>query len=110
MLHRLTKRHLFHDYHATSNLRGRRTLPLQWASPEGTFTWGEILPGAVALTYLWLQDAETHTQAPGRHLLLTLEGQAAIESVHTAEGGDYLMRTQTPRYGYTPTNTPHPAP
>ena len=52
MPHRLTKRHLPHDYHATNDSRGRRTLPLQWASPEGTFTWGEILPGTVALTYL----------------------------------------------------------
>ena len=38
MPHRLTKRHLPHDYHATNDSRGRRTLPLQWASPEGTFT------------------------------------------------------------------------
>ena len=90
MPHRLTKRHVPHDYHATNDSRGRRTLPLQWASPEGTFTWGEILPGAVALTYLWLRDAETHTQPPGTHLLLTLEGEAAIETVHTAEGEDYV--------------------
>ena len=34
---RLTKCHLPHDYHATSDSRGCRTLPLQWASPEGTF-------------------------------------------------------------------------
>ena len=32
----------------------------------------------MALTYLWLWDAEAHTQAPGTHLLLTLEGEAAI--------------------------------
>ena len=50
MLHRLTKRHLPHSYHATNDSRGRRTLPLQWASPEGTFTWGKILPAAAALT------------------------------------------------------------
>ena len=79
-----------HDYHATNDSRGRRTLPLQWASPEGTFTWGEILPGAVALTYLWPRDAETHAQPPGTHLLLTLEGGAAVENVHTAEGEDYV--------------------
>ena len=90
MPHRLTKRHLPHDYHATNDSRGRRTLPLQWASPEGTFTWGEILPGAVALTYLWLRDAETHAQPPGTHLLLTLEGEAAVENIHTAEGEDYV--------------------
>ena len=90
MPHRLTKRHLPHDYHATNDSRGRRTLPLQWASPEGTFTWGEILPGTVALTYLWLRDAETHAQPPGTHLLLTLEGEAAVENVHTAEGEDYV--------------------
>ena len=90
MPHRLTKRQVPHDYHATSNSRGRRTLPLQWASPEGTFTWGEILPGTVPLTYMWLQDTEAHTQAPGAHLLLTLEGEAAIENVHTAEGEDYV--------------------
>ena len=90
MPHRLTKRHLPHDYHATNNSRGRRTLPLQWASPEGTFTWGEIIPGPVALTYLWLRDAETHTQPPGTHLLLTLEGEAAVENVHTAKGEDYV--------------------
>ena len=90
MPHRLTKRHLPHDYHATNDSRGRRTLPLQWASPEGTFTWGEILPGAVALTYLWLRDAETHAQPPGTHLFLTLEGEAAVENVHTAEGEDYV--------------------
>ena len=90
MLHRLTMRHLPHDYHATNDSRGRRALPLQWACPEGTFTWGEILSGAVALTYLWLRDAETHTQPPGTHLLLTLEGEAAIENVHTAEGEDYV--------------------
>ena len=84
MPHRLTKRHL------PNNSRGRRTLPLQWASPEGTFTWGEILPGTVALTYLWLRDAETHTQPPGTHLLLTLEGEAAVENVHTAEGEDHV--------------------
>ena len=90
MPHRLTKGHLPKDYHATSNSRGHRTLPLQWASSEGTFTWGEILLGAVALTYLWLRDAEAHTQAPGTHLLLTLEGEAAIENVHTAEGEDYV--------------------
>ena len=90
MPHRLTKRHLPHDYHATSDSRGRRILPLQWASPEGTFTWGEILPSAVGLTYLWLRDAEAHTQAPGTHLLLTLEGEAAIQNVHTAEGGGYV--------------------
>ena len=90
ILHRLTKHHLSHDYHATSNSRGRRKLPLQWASPEGTFTWGEILPGAVALTYLWLRDAKTHTQPPGTHLLLTLEGEAAIKNVHTAEGEAYV--------------------
>ena len=90
MPHRLNKRHLPHDYHATNDSRGRRTLPLQWPSPEGTFTWGEIHPGTVALTYLWLQDAETHTQPPGTHLLLTLEGEAAVENVHTAEGEDYV--------------------
>ena len=44
----------------------------------------------MALTYLWLRDAETHTQPPGLHLLLTLEGEAAIENVHTTEGGDYV--------------------
>ena len=91
MPHRLTKRHLPHDYHATSDSRGRRTLPLQWAAPEGTFTWGGILLGAAALTYLWLRDAETQTQPPGTHLLLTLEGEAAIENVHTTEGQDYVM-------------------
>ena len=91
MPHRLTKRHLPHDYHATSDSRGRRTLPMQWASPEGTFTWGEILPGAVALTYMWLRDTEAHTQAPGAHLLLTLEGEAAIKNIHTAEGEDYVL-------------------
>ena len=90
MPRRLTKRHLPHDYHATNDSRGRRTLPLQWASPEGTFTWGEILPGTVALTYLWLRDAETHAQPPGTHLLLTLEGEAAVENVHTADGEDYV--------------------
>ena len=90
MPHRPTKCHLPHNYHATSDSRGRRTLPLQWASPEGTFTWGEILPGAVALTYPWLRDGEAHTQAPGAHLLLTLEGEAAIENVHTAEREDYV--------------------
>ena len=90
MPHRLTKRHLPHDYHATSDLRGRRTLPLQSASLGGTFTLGEILPGAVALTYLWLQDTKMHTQAPGAHLLLTLEGEAAIKNVHTAEEEDYV--------------------
>ena len=58
--------------------------------PRGTFTWGEILPGTVALTYLWLWDAETHTQPPSTHLLLTLEGEAAVENVHTAEGEDYV--------------------
>ena len=87
MPHGLTKRHLPHDYHATSDSEGRRTLPLQWASPEGTFTWGEILTGAVALTYMWLQDAEVHTQAPDAHHLLALEGEAAIKNVHTADGG-----------------------
>ena len=84
MPHRLTKHHLPHDYHATNDSRGRRTLPLQWASTEGTFTRGEILPGTGALTYLWLRDAETHTQPPGTHLLLTLEGEAAVKNVHTA--------------------------
>ena len=54
MLHLLTKRHLSHDDLATNNTRGRRTLPLQLASPEGTFTWGETQPGSTALTYLWL--------------------------------------------------------
>ena len=88
--HRLTKRHLSPDYHATNDTRGRRTLLLQWASPEGTFTWGKILPGAAALTYLWLWDAETHAQPPGVHLLLTREEEAAIEKVHTAEGEDYV--------------------
>ena len=90
MPHRLTKRHLPPDYHATNDSRGRRTLPSQWASPEGTFTWGEILPGVVALTYFWLQDAETHTQPAGTHLLLNVEGEAAIKTVHTAEAGDYV--------------------
>ena len=90
MPQRLTKRHLPHDYHATNDSRGRRTLPLQWASPEGTFTSGEILPGTVALTYLWLRDAETHAQPPGTHLLLILEGEAAVKNVHTAEREDYV--------------------
>ena len=44
----------------------------------------------MALTYLWLRDAETHAQPPGTHLLLTLEGEAAVENVHTAEGEDYV--------------------
>ena len=91
MPHRLTKRYLPHDYHATSDSRGCRTLPMQWASPEGTFAWGQIIPGTVVLTYLWRRDAETHTQPPGTHLLLTLEGEAAIENVHTAEAEDYVM-------------------
>ena len=90
MPHRLTKRHLPHDYHASNDSRGHRTLPLHWASPEGTFTWGEILPGAVAVTYLWLRDTETHTQPSSTHLLFTLEGGAAIENVHTAEGEDHV--------------------
>ena len=71
-------------------LQGRRTLPLQWASPEGTLTWGDILPGAAALTYLWLRDAETHAQPRSTHLLLTLEGDAAIETVNTTEGADHV--------------------
>ena len=90
MPHRLSKRHLPNDYHATNDSRGRRTLPLQWASTEGTFTCGDILPGTVRLTYLWLLDAETHTRPPGTHLLLTLEGEAAIENVHTADREDYV--------------------
>ena len=44
----------------------------------------------MALTYLWLWNTEAHTQAPGTHLPLTLEGEAAIENVHTAEGEDYV--------------------
>ena len=91
MPHRLTKRHLSQDYHATNDSRGRRTLPRQWPSPEGTFKWGEIHPGAAALTYLWLRDAETHTQPPGTHLLLTLEGEAAVEKIHTTEREEYVM-------------------
>ena len=71
-------------------LAGRRTPSLQWASPEGTFTWGEILQGAMALTYLWLREMEAPTQAPGAHLLLTLEREAAIKKVHTAAGEDYV--------------------
>ena len=90
MPHRLTKRHIPHDYDATSDSRRRRTLPLQSASPEGTLMWGKILPGAVALTYLWLRDAEAHTQAPGTYLLLTPEGDTATENVHTAAGEDYM--------------------
>ena len=48
--HRLPKRHLPHDQHFTNNRRGRCTLPLQWASPESTFTGGEVPPGSTALT------------------------------------------------------------
>ena len=106
---RLTKRHLPHDYQATSDMQGRRTLPLQWASPEGTFTWRGILLSAVALAYLWLQDTEADTQAPGAHLLLTLEGEAAIENVHTAEGEDYVRaNADTPVWLHAHTHhTPH---
>ena len=86
--HPLTKRHLANDYHATNDKRGCRTLPLQWASPEGTLGWGKILPGAMALRYLWLRDAVTHVLAPDTHLLLTLEGEAVIESHHTAQRED----------------------
>ena len=110
MLHRLTKRHLPHDYHDTSDSRGRRKLPLQWASPKGTFMLGEILPGAVAHTYLWLRDAKAHTQAPGTHLLLTLEGGTATKTFTQRRGRTTYGRTQAPRCGYTPTNTPHPPP
>ena len=62
----LTERHLPHNYHAPSDSGGRRTVPLQWASPEGTFMWGEILLGAVAITYLWLRDRR-HTRSPLAH-------------------------------------------
>ena len=79
-----------HDYGATNDSPGRWTLPLQWASPEGTFTWGEVLHGTTALTYLWLLDAETPTQPPGTDLLLTQEEEAAIENVHTKESEDYV--------------------
>ena len=107
MPHRLTNRHLPHDYHATNDSRGRRTLPLQWASPEGTFTLGEILPGTVALTYLWLLDAETHTQPPGTHLLLTLEGEAAVKNVQTAEGEDYVTANRSMGARSRAHHTPH---
>ena len=90
MPHRLTKRHLPHDHHATNDTRGPGTLPLQLASPEGTFMWGEVLPGTTALTYLWLWDAEAHAQPPGAHILLTLEGEAVIESIHNTEEEDYV--------------------
>ena len=90
MPHRLTKRHLPHGYAATNDTRRRLTLPLQWASLEGTFTWGKILPRAMARMYLWLRDAETHAQPPSAHLLLALEGEAVIENIHTAEGEDYV--------------------
>ena len=109
MPHRLTKRHLPHGYHATNDWRGRRTLPLQWASREGTFRYGEILPGAAALTYLWLRDTETHTQPPGTHLLLTLEGEAAIENVHTTEREDYVTtNADTTVWLHAHEHTTHP--
>ena len=107
MLHWLTKRHPPHDYHATSDSRARRTLTLQWASPEGTFTRGEILPGAVVLTYLWLPDRGAHAPAPGTHLLLTLEGEAAIEDVHTAERGGLLTSERRHRGVVTRPQTQH---
>ena len=90
MPYRLTKRHLPHNHHATNKTRGRRTLPLQQASPEGTLTWDEILPGTTVLTYLWLRDVETHAQPSGAHLLLTLEGEWVIENIHTTEEEDYV--------------------
>ena len=90
MPQRLTGLLLPPHYHATNDTRGRRTLLLQLASPEGTFTWRDILPGTAALTYLWLRDAETHVQPPGAHLLLGLEAEGAIENFHTAEGEDYV--------------------
>ena len=44
----------------------------------------------MALTYLCLRHAETHTQHPGTHLILTLEGEAAVGNVHTAAGEEYM--------------------
>ena len=62
----LTKRHLSHDYHATSDSRGRRTLPLQWASSEGTFTWREILP-APWRSRTCVSGTRRHTRSPLAH-------------------------------------------
>ena len=90
MPHQLTKCHLLHDHDANNETRRSYTLPLQWTSPQGTFTWGEIIPGTTALTYLWLPDAKTHAQPPGTHLLLTLEIEAVIQDIHTTEGEDYV--------------------
>ena len=70
-------------------------LPAHRYTPQVTPRWPRgsepaSIPGTVALTYLWLRDVETHAQPPGTHLLLTLEGETAVENVHTAEGEDYV--------------------
>ena len=56
----------------------------------------------------------THAQPPGRHLLLTLEGEAAIENLHTAERENYVTANADNAVWLNahtaPTNTPHPPP
>ena len=64
--------------------------PCSGHHPKAPSRWGGILPGTVALTYLCLPDAGTHTQPSGTQLLLTLEGEATVENVHTAEEEDYV--------------------
>ena len=67
MPHQPTKRHLPQDNHATKDKQVGCTLPLQWSSPEGTFTWEEILPGATALTQLWQRHMRSPRHTPPPH-------------------------------------------
>ena len=42
------------------------------------------------LTYLWFQDAKSDADTPRAHLLLTLEGKAVVQTIHTTEGEYYV--------------------
>ena len=64
MPHQLTKCHLPYEQDPTNNILGRCTLPLQSGLPAVTFTWGEMIPGTMVLTYLCLRDTEAHASPP----------------------------------------------
>ena len=44
----------------------------------------------MALTYLWLENAEAHAQPLRTHLILTPEGDPVIENIHITEGEHYV--------------------
>ena len=76
----ITKMELPPQHRTIPDRNGFRKLPREWAVDNGTLRWDEITPGLQAIHLLSITEPTNAWALPAdrRHLLLTIQGDAAI--------------------------------